>query len=413
MKKWVFSAALLSLAYGYAQDNITPQAEPTPMTMPAAVLQQIAAPKTEDKIEIKPAGRILIDGGAFGANKYHNEFVSGVAMPDIRAGLGVRYGNWKAKVDIGYAYNALSIKDVLMEYGFSKHTLLRGGYFVHQFGMQSATSSSFKISMEEPQSNEAFFNGRLVGLMLMHQKDKFFGTLSLFAENEAMKKSPTVTGSQGMGMMSRLLYRPYREEGKILHVGISGAFETPRYGEIKNNAGKVIGVSHSSYTLKTPFPTRIAKVTAQQAFIDNATFLYKFSPELLLAKNRWGLEAQYYYVNVNRKSGFEAFDASGAYAMVRTIIKGSPYTYADADGGIATPKAGAMELVAGYNYTDLSNHKAGILGGRLNDYSLTFNYYINKYMIWRVRASHTAVGYRAGREDTNLNLIETRLQIKF
>ena len=34
-------------------------------------------------------------------------------------------------------------------------------------------------------------------------------------------------------------------------------------------------------------------------------------------------------------------------------------------------------------------------------------------MIWRVRASHTAVGYRAGREDTNLNLIETRLQIKF
>ena len=164
--------------------------------------------------------------------------------------------------------------------------------------------------------------------------------------------------------------------------------------------------------LKTPFPTRIAKVTAQQANIENATFLYKFSPELLFAKGNWGLEAQYYYVNVNRKSGFEAFDASGAYAMVRTIIKGSPYAYSDADGGIATPKAGAMELVAGYNYTDLSNAKAGILGGRLNDYSLTFNYYINKYMIWRVRTSYTAVGYRAGKENTNLSLIETRLQIK-
>ena len=267
--------------------------------------------------------------------------------------------------------------------------------------------------MEEPQSNEAFFNGRLVGLMLMHQKDKFFGTLSLFAENEAMKQTPSVdvvkgtgTGSQGMGMMSRLLYRPRRDEGNIFHVGISGAFETPRYN-------KKAELNHSSYILKTPFPTRIAKVTAQEATIDNATFLYKFSPELLFAKGNWGLEAQYYYVNVNRKSGFEAFDASGAYAMVRTIIKGSPYTYADADGGIATPKAGAMELVAGYNYTDLSNSKAGILGGRLNDYSLTFNYYINKYMIWRVRTSYTAVGYRAGKENTNLSLIETRLQIKF
>ena len=99
--------------------------------------------------------------------------------------------------------------------------------------------------------------------------------------------------------------------------------------------------------------------------------------------------------------------------MVRTIIKGSPYAYSDADGGIATPKAGAMELVAGYNYTDLSNAKAGILGGRLNDYSLTFNYYINKYVIWRIRTSYTGVTYRGKTPDTNLSLIETRLQIKF
>ena len=91
-------------------------------------------------------------------------------------------------------------------------------------------------------------------------------------------------------------------------------------------------------------------------------------------------------------------------------------------GGIATPRPGALELVAGYNYTDLSDPKAGILGGRLNDYSLTFNYYINKYMIWRVRASYTGVTYRqeyvpngTNRDipNTNLGLIETRLQIKF
>ena len=408
MKKFVFTvAALMSLGYGYAQDNSTPMAE----LIPAQPIEP--AQKVEEKIEIKPAGRILMDAGVFGANHYHDQFVSGVAMPDFRAGLGARYGQWKAKIDIGYAYNALSVKDVLIEYGFSKHTLLRGGYFVHQFGMQSATSSSFKISMEEPQSNEAFFNGRLVGLMLMHQKDKFFGTLSLFAENEAMKKSADKTGNQGMGMMSRLLYRLHREEGNIFHIGISGAFETPRYTEVKDNAGKVTGISHSSYVLKTYFPTRIARVTAQEATINNATFLYKFSPELLLAKGRWGLEAQYYYLNANRKSGFEAFDASGAYAMVRTIIKGKPYAYADADAVMATPKARAMELVAGYNYTDLSNSKAGILGGRLNDYSLTFNYYINKYVIWRVRTSYTSVGYRADKENTNLGLIETRLQIKF
>ena len=99
--------------------------------------------------------------------------------------------------------------------------------------------------------------------------------------------------------------------------------------------------------------------------------------------------------------------------MVRGLLKGSDYEYNEIDGGIATPRPGALELVAGYNYTDLSDSKAGILGGHLNDYSLTFNYYINKYMIWRVRASYTGVTYRESIPDTNLSLIETRLQIKF
>ena len=401
MKKLVFTAAaLISLGYGYAQDNTVPMATLTP----AQPIEP--APKVEEKVEIKSVGRIHFDGGVLGANNYHNQFVSGVALADFRAGLVMRYGQWKSKIEMGYANQALSVKDVFIEYDFDKHTLLRGGYFLHQFGMQSVFGASAKIAMEEPLSNSAFYNSRLLGLMLQHQKDKFFGTLSLFAENEAIKQSTDKTGSQGMGMMSRLLYRLHREEGNIFHVGISGAFDTPRYN-------KDAALNHSSYILKTSFPTRIARVTAQEATINNATFLYKFSPEVLFAKGRWGLEAQYYYLNVNRKNGFEAFDASGAYAMVRTIIKGKPYAYADADAVMATPKAGAMELVAGYNYTDLSNSKAGILGGRLNDYSLTFNYYINKYVIWRVRTSYTSVGYRRDRENTNLSLIETRLQIKF
>ena len=146
--------------------------------------------------------------------------------------------------------------------------------------------------------------------------------------------------------------------------------------------------------LKTPFPTRIAKVTAQEATIDNATFLYKFSPELLFARGRFGVEAQYYYVNINRKSGFENFKASGGYGMFRAIVKGNPYEYNEIDGGIAIPRPGALELVAGYNYTDLSDPKAGILGGRLNDYSLTFNYYICLFSYYRFIHDSSPSSYR-------------------
>lgn len=360
----------------------------------------------EETLTVKPSGRILLDAGAFNADNYNDQFNDGVAVPDVRIGFGARYGKWKSKVDVGFAYANVSVKDIFIEYIFDKENLLRGGYFVHQFGLQSATSSSFKISMEEPASNQAFFNSRLVGVMFVHNKNKFFGTLSLFAENEVMKRSTDKLGNEGYGMMSRLIYRPLYEPGKIFHVGISGAFESPRYSSKEED-------SHRSYRLKSDFPTRIARVKAQQANVTDAKMLYKFTPEVTAAIGRLALEAQYYFTSVSRENSLPDYKASGAYVLFRGLVKGKNYVYSNGDSGIGTPAPGSLEFVLGYNYTDLSDHKANILGGRVNDWSLTFNYYVNKYMIWRVRGSLTKATDRADYTDTNLSLIETRFQIKF
>lgn len=370
------------------------------------MLMGTAHSQDEEKLTVKPSGRILMDAGAFHADHYNDKFNDGIAIPDVRIGFGAQYGKWKSKVDVGFAYAKISLKDIFMEYIFNKENLLRGGYFVHQFGLQSATSSSFKITMEEPASNQAFFNSRLVGLMFLHNKGKFFGTLSLFAESEAMKQSTDKLGNEGYGMMSRLVYRPLHDPGKILHIGLSGAFESPRYSAKPED-------NHRSYALKSEFPTRIARVAAQQADITEAKMLYKFTPEVMAAIGRLAIESQYFFVTVNREKDLPRYQASGAYALLRGLVKGNGYVYSDGDSGIGTPAPGSMELVLGYNYTDLSDHKARILGGRVNDWSLTFNYYPNKYMIWRVRGSLTKATDRAGYDDTNLSLIETRFQVKF
>lgn len=360
----------------------------------------------EEKIVVKLSGRILLDGGLFDAKHEKEKINSGVAIPDMRIGFRAQYEKWKAKVDIGYSYGKVGMKDVIFDYDFDKSNILRVGYFVHQFGLQSSTSSSFKITMEEPNSNQAFFNSRLIGAMFIHKREKFFGTFSLFAESDAMKMSSDKLGNEGFGAMSRLLFRPLCQPGRIFHLGISGAFETPRY-----NADKEL--NHRSFTLGTQWPTRIAKVTAQEATITHAGVLYKFTPELCAAYGRLGLEGQYYYVNIKRNDDLPSYKASGAYGLVRGLIKGDNYKYTSNDSGIDTPDPGNMELVAAYNYTDLSDCKADIHGGRLNDWSLTYNYYINKYMIWRVRASYTHVSDRTGFEDNNVKILETRLQIKF
>lgn len=357
----------------------------------------------ENKLTVNPTGRILIDGGWLNSN--NDKLKSGVAIPDARLGVKASYGAYKAKVDVGFAYGKLSLKDIFVQRMFGDNNLLRMGYFVHQFGLQSCTSSSMKISMEEPESNEAFFNSRLIGAMYMHNKEAFFGTLSVHVENEAIKKTTNETGKQGYGMMSRLVYRPFREDGAIFQVGISGAFETPRYN---SNAE----YNHKTFILKTNFPSRIAKVTAQQAEIVDAKMLYKFTPELCAAYKRFGIESQYFYVNVQRKAQ-PNFKASGAYVLLRGAIIGKDYKYSSWDAGIATPQPGTLECVLGYNYTNLSDHRAGIIGGRQSDASITLNYYLNKYMIWRLHYSYTHVDDRKGFDNTTMNAIQTRFQIIF
>lgn len=358
----------------------------------------------QDKLTVSPSGRILMDAGYLDSK--NDDLVDGVAIPDLRVGAKASYGSYKAKLDIGYAYGKVSLKDVFVEKQFSPSSLLRVGHFVHQFGLQSSTSSSMKITMEEPASNEAFFNSRLIGAMYVHDKNDFFGTASAFVENEAMKKSSNEMGKQGYGFMSRLVYRPFRADGAIFHVGISGAYEKPRYNSNED-------LNHNSFVLSANFPSRIAKVSAVEATITDAKHLFKFTPEIAAAYGAIGLETQYYYLNVNRKSDFDSYKASGAYATVRGLFKGGNYKYSNPDSGIATPAPGSLEGVLSYNYTDMSDSKSDIRGGRLNDVAVGFNYYINKYMIWRVRYSYTHVTDRAGFDNQTLNSIQTRFQIIF
>ena len=360
--------------------------------------------KAQETLKVTPTGRILMDAAVYDSK--NENFVDGAAIPDFRAGVKATYGKYKFKVDLGYAYGKVSLKDVFVERQLTSSSLIRVGNFVHQFGLQSATSSSMKITMEEPTSNEAFFNSRLIGAMYIYDKKDFFAAASAHVEGEAMKLTSDKMGKQGYGAMTRLVYRPLRNDGAIFQVGISGAYESPRY-----NANK--DLNHTSYVLGANFPTRVAKVSAIGAAITDADRLVKFTPEIAAARGSFGLETQYYYLNVKRKNDLASYKASGAYVTLRGLLMGGDYKYSSSDCGLATPKPGSLECVLGYNYTDMSDSKANILGGRLNDVAVGLNYYVSKNMIWRLRYSYTDVKNRAGIDNQSVNAIQTRFQFIF
>lgn len=165
------------------------------------------AQDSEPKFTIKPTGRILMDGAVYlGGNDdiegtFDKKFVDGVAIPDLRIGVKAGYGKWKANVDVGFGYGKVGLKDTYIEYDINESNLIRGGYFVPQFGLNSETSSSMKPSYEEPTSNEFFYaNPRLLALMHIYDKGQFFAGTTVFAEADAMKKNATEMGKQAWGV---------------------------------------------------------------------------------------------------------------------------------------------------------------------------------------------------------------------
>lgn len=374
--------------------------------MAAALVMGFAAAANaqENKLVVKPSGRILMDAAFLNSsNKTVDEqCVDGVNVPDIRIGMKVSYGKWEGKADIGYARGSVSPKDIFIQYNFNKQNFLRGGYFVHQFGYQSATSSSFKVSMEEPETHSAFgVGGRLVGLMYEHSDNKFMGTGSVYTDAQSFKKQTNQTGYQGTGLLTRLVYHPFIEKGNLFHVGIGLNYE-------------LAAENRSNMEFKAPYPVRVAGINAIGAKITDAKNDFKFSGEVMAAKGHVGIEGQYIFMNVDRKGDAKSYNAWGAYGNLRFLLN-NEYEYVKNDAGIATPAPKSWELVAAYNYTDMNDAKAGFHGGKLSDWALTMNYYINKYMIWRVSGHIVRAGESdySGFNKNTFRVIETRIQFKF
>lgn len=372
------------------------------------VYNTIYAQKKEDKdhLEIRPIGRIHLDAGVFD----DKNTIGGLALSDLRAGLNIKYRDYIAKIDIGYVANKLSIKDVFIQRNFGdndRHSL-RFGHFLHQFGLQGSMSASLRIMMQEPSANNVFANDRLLGLMWINNANKYYMTLGAFAESDAIKVKDDKFGKLAWGAMGRFVYRPIYNDDLKFQIGLSRAIEMPRYNEKKE-------LNHSSFVFSNRFPTRVYSKTAISAVVDDSKFMIKYSPEILLSYKRVALETQFFHMHIIRNNNKLAYDAYGAYAYLRTILFGANYKYDKSSAMLRTPSEGSLELVAGYDYTNLNDSKAGIKGGAFSDISLNLNYYINKYMIAKLRYSNTSV-YNSPIYNMNterMNILQARLIMVF
>lgn len=363
------------------------------------------------KFKFTPTGVAMFDGAVYGPDG--DGFNDGVAVPDIRLGGKATFGNWLARVDIGFGFGKLSLKDVFLQYNFEgTNNLIRAGYFVHQFGLNAATSSCLKPT-GEAQPVDDFFKatGRNLGVQFILDIPQWFVGVSGMADGAYVTQTTNATGRVSIGAIGRFVWRPFMETGKVVQIGVSPWYQTAMHHTVTE--GHHIYTNGSYFTFGANFPTRVAKVAMLgTGNIEDAKNVFKVTPELLLSYDRFAVESQYYFMNVARDNGLGSYQAQGVYGMLRGLIFGdSAYKYSHADAGLAVPGANTLECVLGYSYTDAN--KNGIRGGISNDYSVTLNYYFNKYFLARLAWHYTDVRNSSVMFNRHVNIVQIRLQAKF
>ncbi len=377
-----------------------------------SLISTVFTSSAQDKLTVTPIGRIHVDGALFFPSK--NGFSDGAALPEIRAGVRAVYGKWMARVEIGYSYGKIGMKDVYMQRGLGEKDYLRLGYFIPQFGIRGGGSASYKPGMIS-QISETFFRTttRKIGLGYTRYNPAYFLSATAFVGGRSLTLNTTEQGKVSVGGAVRGVWHPIANPGEIVHIGGSVSYETASHTRLINDAGDE-EASAGFRTFSASFPTSVSKVKMLEADVSNAVGDWKLSPELTLAKDRFALESQFYYMKVPRHNDIPAYHAVGTFGILRCLIFGdNKYKYSEAEGALALPSPKTLELVAGYDYTNADSGAAGIDGGISNDWNLTLNYYINKYMIARLRYSYTDVRNSSVCERRGVNMIQARLQFVF
>lgn len=368
--------------------------------------------QAQESIQVSPIGRIHLDGAAYLPTGHG--FNNGMAISEIRVGGLARYQDWTTRIEIGYSYGKIGLKDIYMQKKVNQTDYLRLGYFIPQFGIRGGGSSSMKPSML-PTVSESFFRtmNRKVGVMYTNAADDHLVSASAFVGGRSMTLNATQQGLVSAGASLRSIIHPFTRPGAIFHAGVSLFYETASHTQTSADGEESISEGFRSYSAN--FPTAVSNVPMLKANLTDITGDFKLAPEIVASKGPFALESQASFLACPSKSSNAVYSAFGTYTNLRLLINGdNEYRYNNSDASLSNPGAGSLELVAAFDYTNSDSNKPQFdIHGISRDYSLTLNYYINKYMIARLRYSTTNVSFSSVAPQSYMNAIQARLQFVF
>lgn len=364
----------------------------------AVALTATTAVSAADSLKVKFRSRALLDATASG---YGKDDVQGYfRLEDFRVGFKANYGKYELKADIGLGGGKVAVKDLQFNYHF-KNSVLSVGNGYEPFSMDMLISTADMRFNQSASSVLAFTNSRKLGVTFHYYNDHCYLATGVYTNNDinhlgSDKKNSLVS-------TSRAVWRK-RKGHNLLHVGGAFSFRTKDV-----NKDAPVG------SLGSAGVTSMFGEDLLGAEIDHAGTELKGLVEVLYTSRKMLLQGEYFYDRMNRTGGLEAYRAHGGYVQGSWLLAGEGFEY-DAMYGIPGRPVSdkAIELVARFNYANLNDGNSGISGGVEKDLSLGVNFYLNKYIGFKLSGSYVWVGDHCGSfYDKDFFLAQARLQYIF
>lgn len=369
------------------------------LLLPWVGRSQALVKSPDGSFEWRVIGRVLMDAGFFRGDS--TKLGNGVVLGDVRLGTTVRFlEHWSGKIEAGYAYNKLALKDTYIAYKEGNH-VWKAGYYFEPFGTELRVSTVAYRFMNMATTSTVFGDGRKLGVTYEYNR-KFFTVVGGLFGNTSLENSKE--GDAGYTLTAQVIGRPVYEEEKVIHIGLSAHFCDPD----KETKDKMVYKGGApSYVFNKE------KNVLLRAEVNQAINEWRTGADVIVLYKRFYFQSECLVNHVNRYGG-RNYTGKGVYSQIGCLLGGDKqYRYDRVNGWVANPNPKNIEVVFRYNYTDLDDGKAGIYGGRAQDITFGANYFFNDYVAAKLNYTSIFTNKRAVQGKENVNFVQARLQLRF
>lgn len=358
--------------------------------------------KTRDKeFAFKMGGRIQVEAnGDIGDEGLSKHSTEGVEMRRARLYMkGVVWKDYKYIIEVDFADNGVSMKDVFLTYKGLDWLDITIGHQKQPISMELQESSNDIMFAERSTVNALtgpVFD-RAIGLHFKSSSKNWSAQLGFYGDSLAPEKDGTV--DEGWSVASRLTYAPINTKNQVLHLGAFGGYK---------------GFSASQRIVKFfTETTHMSNLKLTNIRVGDVSGVGIMGAEAAYMFGSFSVQGEYAHEWVARLNGEKNLDLNAAYVQFGWTLTGESRKYKGSDGEFKylTPDSdanfswqrgtwGVFELATRYGILDAA-YGSYTDGTREQDVTVALNWYLNSNV--RLMADYRYAFDLAGSRVTNLN----------